>query len=110
MIIILVGNFKDKEKQREVSMAQAEDFRAKNKIPFFVETSAKTGENVEEIFLMASKILYTNFKDKIGTLVSASQLSDFFRKNRLNRRKSKGRNNVRMYRRSHPAVVEPLFL
>ena len=35
-----------------------------------METSAKTGENVEQVFLMASKILYTNFKDKIGSLVS----------------------------------------
>jgi GTPase SAR1 family protein len=72
-----------------------------------VETSAKTGENVEEIFLMASKILYTNFKDKIGTLVSASEFFDFFRKNRQNRRKSKGRNNVKMYKQSHHAVAEP---
>jgi hypothetical protein len=29
-----------------------------------------SGENIEELFIMASKILYNNFKDKIAQLVS----------------------------------------
>ena len=58
MIVILVGNQKDREEHREVSLRQAEEFRQKHSIPFFIETSAKTGENVEVIFTMAAKILH----------------------------------------------------
>ena len=54
---------KDREAKREVSWEKAESFRARHNIPFFVETSAKTGENVELIFSMASKLLYHSFKD-----------------------------------------------
>ena len=70
MIVILVGNQKDREEFREVSVQQAEEFRAKHKIPYFLETSAKSGENVETIFLMSAKILYSNYKDRIAQLVS----------------------------------------
>ena len=51
-----------------MSTEKAEAFRARHNIPFFIETSAKTGENVEEIFTMASKLLYHNFKDKIAVM------------------------------------------
>ena len=61
---------KDREELREVSREQAEEFRRKHQIAIFVETSAKTGENVQMIFLLASKLLYTNNKGKIGQLVS----------------------------------------
>lgn len=35
-----------------------------------IETSAKTGENVEMLFTMASKLLYDHFKNKIVAMVS----------------------------------------
>jgi len=72
VIVILVGNQKDRQEHREVSLAQAEEFKKKHQIPFFIETSAKSGENVETVFLMASKILYSNYKDKIESLVSVT--------------------------------------
>ena len=53
-----------------MSKEEAERFRKEKGINFFFETSAKTGENVEEIFTMAAKVLYDNFKDKISQLVS----------------------------------------
>jgi Ras-related protein Rab-2A len=68
VIVILIGNMKDREHKREVSIEKAEAFRARHNIPFFVETSAKTGENVETIFTMASKLLYHNFKDRIASM------------------------------------------
>ena len=42
-----------------------ERFKKSKNIRFHFETSAKTGENIENLFILASKILYHNFKDKI---------------------------------------------
>ncbi len=46
VVIILVGNMRDRKEQREVPKEQAEEFARKHKIAFFIETSAKTGDNV----------------------------------------------------------------
>lgn len=64
---------KDRESEREVSVQEARDFQKAANIPFFLETSAKTGQNVETVFQMAAKILYENFKDRIGEMVSKNQ-------------------------------------
>lgn len=34
-------------------------------LDYFLETSAKTGENVENAFIMAAKMLYKRHKEKI---------------------------------------------
>ena len=47
--IILVGNKKDLEKKRIISEKDGLEIATKNKF-FFYETSAKTGENVNQIF------------------------------------------------------------
>ena len=52
---------KDKEANRTVEVAEAREFQKSRKIPFFIETSAKTGQNVETVFQMAAKILFENF-------------------------------------------------
>jgi len=31
-----------------------------------------TGENIEDLFIIASKLLYNNFKDKIAQMVSTN--------------------------------------
>ena len=82
MIVILVGNQKDREEFREVSIRQAHDFKKKHNIPYFIETSAKTGENVENIFTMAAKMLHHNYKDRIAQMVSNLSLSPCLRKNK----------------------------
>lgn len=66
MILFLVGNKKDMENQREVSVEKIEQFKREKNIDFAFETSARTGENIEELFIIASKLLYNNFKDKIA--------------------------------------------
>ncbi len=48
--IYLIGNKSDQEEQRRVSKAEAQIFAKKNGIKF-IETSAKTSENVYEAFL-----------------------------------------------------------
>jgi len=70
VIVFLVGNKKDMEDKREVSVERVEAFMREKGIPYHFETSAKTGENIENLFITASKILYHNFKDKIAQMVS----------------------------------------
>ena len=66
----MVGNQKDRDSEREVSVQEAREFQKECNIPFFLETLAKTGQNVETVFQMAAKILYENFKDRLSTMVS----------------------------------------
>jgi GTPase SAR1 family protein len=68
--VFLVGNKKDMEEKREVSEDRVEAFKREKGIQFHFETSAKSGENIENLFTTASKILYHHFKDKIAQMVS----------------------------------------
>ncbi|XP_039289430.1 ras-related protein Rab-4B-like [Nilaparvata lugens] len=54
--ILLVGNKKDLEAEREVTFLEASQFAQENEL-MFLETSAKSGENVEESFLKCSKTI-----------------------------------------------------
>ncbi|ANQ06050.1 Rab5c GTPase [Plasmodium coatneyi] len=56
IIIALAGNKKDLEKNRVVDRELAESFANSNNI-LFIETSAKTGQNVNELFLRIAKKL-----------------------------------------------------
>uniref|UniRef100_A0A2K6PPX3 RAB4A, member RAS oncogene family n=1 Tax=Rhinopithecus roxellana TaxID=61622 RepID=A0A2K6PPX3_RHIRO len=49
-VIILCGNKKDLDVDREVTFLEASRFAQENKL-MFLETSALTGENVEEAFV-----------------------------------------------------------
>ena len=71
------------EDKREVSLERVEKFKKDRGIMFHFETSAKTGENIENLFIFASKVLYHNFKDKIA---QSSESEDEYG----NKRKSKG--------------------
>lgn len=56
IIILLVGNKKDLDAERDVTFLEASRFAQENEL-MFLETSAKTGENVEEAFLKCSKTI-----------------------------------------------------
>ena len=60
-IIFLVGNKGDIE-NREVDEAEARKLKQKYNISFFIEVSAKTGNNIDKMFFEAVKILYRNRK------------------------------------------------
>lgn len=57
IVIILVGNKTDLEEKRQVTTEEGEDFAKKNGLQF-IETSAKTAQNVEESFVKTSKEIY----------------------------------------------------
>ena len=57
-MIFLVGNKQDLESEREVSRESAMRFQRENGIKYWCETSAKSGGNIENLFLHTSKFLY----------------------------------------------------
>lgn len=67
----LVGNQVDNEDSREVSIEKANNYAKEAGIQHVWETSAKTGERVEEIFITAAKMLYAqnkhNMEEKVKT-------------------------------------------
>mmetsp|Transcript_14099 Transcript_14099/g.15592 ORF Transcript_14099/g.15592 Transcript_14099/m.15592 type:complete len:214 (+) Transcript_14099:35-676(+) len=56
-VIMLIGNKKDLEGQRDVSYNEASEFAQENGL-IFIETSAKTGSSVEEAFLKTASIIH----------------------------------------------------
>ena len=59
MHIVLIGNKTDAEAERQVSTEKGQELAKKHKI-MFLETSAKTGSNVDNIFQESSKDIYDN--------------------------------------------------
>mmetsp|Transcript_27131 Transcript_27131/g.68148 ORF Transcript_27131/g.68148 Transcript_27131/m.68148 type:complete len:217 (-) Transcript_27131:45-695(-) len=61
-VIMLIGNKKDMEQSRDVSYEEASSFANENGL-IFVETSAKTGENVEEAFRKTANLIFQSVQD-----------------------------------------------
>ena len=60
--IYLIGNKVDLENERVVPREEAEIFAKDNDIQLFMETSAKTGFNAQNLFIEAAKLLYNQHK------------------------------------------------
>lgn len=60
-MVFLVANKKDKEADREVDTAKGEQFMQENGLQGFVETSARSGENVEKVFMTAARMLFKQY-------------------------------------------------
>ena len=65
-MMFLVGNQVDNESQWEVTREDAGQYAKENLMAHYGETSAKTGEAVEETFIRAAKMLYKKNKDEFG--------------------------------------------
>lgn len=75
--IVLVGNKSDlDESKRQVTYEEADRFAKENGIALFLETSAKSASNVEEVFVKAAEHVYEKIKsgeftnNEVKTLVS----------------------------------------
>ena len=70
----LIGNQVDNEDSREVTIDKANTYAKQAGISHVWETSAKTGEKVEEIFTTAAKMLYLQNKSTIGEKVMNNRI------------------------------------
>lgn len=72
---MLVGNKVDHEHEREVSLDEVKTFVEKNHVDFSIETSAKSGEAIEALFLRTTQYMWNRFSDQISLTVSFHKLS-----------------------------------
>ena len=71
--IFLIGNKIDLEDQRQVPIDDAKLFSKEHAFNYFLETSAKTGINAQNVFITAAKELYLThleYKDRASRLGS----------------------------------------
>ena len=61
--IFLIGNKADLEDKRVVQKSTAEELAKEHNFHLFLETSAKSGQNAQLVFVKAAKILVENYKD-----------------------------------------------
>ena len=61
--IFLIGNKVDLEEERIISKEMAEKFKSDYDLDFFMETSAKTGFNTQELFVKAAKVLFEDYNE-----------------------------------------------
>ena len=61
-VIMLVGNKSDLSAQRDVTFEEAAKFAEEHGL-HFLETSAKTGDGVQDAFFDSAKLIYKNIKD-----------------------------------------------
>ena len=62
--VVMVGSHKDLESERQVTTQEAQEFAAKHNAPY-IETSAKTGENVREVFEQAVNLAFEAQNDNV---------------------------------------------
>ena len=81
------------EDKRKVNKSDGEKFKTENGLEMFIESSAKTGYNTKEIFIEATKLLYSQYlgyKEKRVSIYNISEadkglkLSSSPKKNNLN--------------------------
>eukprot|EP00826_Nyctotherus_ovalis_P045866 TRINITY_DN5114_c0_g2_i3.p1 TRINITY_DN5114_c0_g2~~TRINITY_DN5114_c0_g2_i3.p1 ORF type:complete len:222 (+),score=58.85 TRINITY_DN5114_c0_g2_i3:65-730(+) len=58
VLIMLVGNMLDLEHDRIITHEQALELKSQENLDGYIETSAKSGSNVKDLFVRAAKLMY----------------------------------------------------
>lgn len=74
--MFLIANKCDLEEQRQISKEEGLKYQKDLDFYRFFETSAKSGKNSQEIFIEATKILYSDFKKKTAKINKISKMKD----------------------------------
>ena len=72
--IFLIGNKADLEEKRVVMKETAENLKNEYDLDYFMETSAKTGMNAQELFVEAAKLLFKDYKKYKGVKKKAGEV------------------------------------
>ena len=100
--VFLIGNKADLEESRVVSKEQALQVQKDFDLDLFMETSAKTGFNAQNLFIEASKILYGEFlKYKNNTIKKVGKKLDKKEAGKKKRRKKKKKRKKKMIVHHH---------
>ena len=83
----MIGNKADLEEKRVILKETAENFKNEYDLDLFLETSARTGMNAQELFIEAAKLLY---KDYIKYRIDRKKNLGESLKNDNNKPKKKG--------------------
>ena len=59
--VFLIGNKIDLEKEKKITKEKGEKFKELNNLDLFMEASAKSGINAQNIFVQAAKLLYQDY-------------------------------------------------
>ena len=71
VLLVLVGNKLDLENERQISYEEGENFAQKNNM-FFFETSAKTGANIENLFLKSVETINERIQEGFYDLTTGN--------------------------------------
>ena len=74
--IFLVGNKCDLEDNRKISKELGQEFYENNKLNLFMESSAKTGFNAENLFVEAAKLLYSQHLKNKGRFSTSDSFAN----------------------------------
>jgi GTPase SAR1 family protein len=71
----LIGNKSDLLKHREVAFEDGLRFQKDQGMLYFAETSAKSGTNVDKLFIDIAKFIYHKYKDQMNKIAEYDALS-----------------------------------
>jgi small GTP-binding protein len=103
--IFLIGNKSDLDDKREVPFEKGLRFKEEHKLDLFIETSAKSGFNIDELFEKAAILLYKEYmkyKSLYNSSFTASAFDSSETKNSSNSFKLKNSNvnSIKDYKES----------
>ena len=93
--IFLIGSKADLDNERQVSINEAQEIVKEHKFQFFMETSAKTGFNAQNVFIECAKTLYLEYSNYNNLKVEENVNGFIVNQPRINNDKNSQNENYR---------------